>query len=68
MTTNKITIQVGDEVIELLGEEKEAFLARVAEDTAKVAADEAEKQKKIDAKEALLSKLGITADEAALLA
>jgi hypothetical protein len=66
-TSNKVLIQVGEEVIELKGDEKEAFLARVQEDVAKEVAEENEKQAAKAAKAALLARLGITAEEATLL-
>ena len=67
MTTDKVLIQVGEEVIELQGAEKQAFLARVAQDVEKEALIEKEKQNKIIAKAALLERLGISDEEAALL-
>jgi hypothetical protein len=71
MTTEKILIQVGDETIELIGEEKSKFIAQRDQD--KLLADklkaeqEAEATAKAAAKAALLARLGSTADEAALL-
>lgn len=67
MATDKVLIQVGDEVIELQGAEKDSFLARVKEDVAKELIVEQEKQHSIAAKAALLDRLGITEAEAALL-
>jgi len=67
MTTDKVLVQVGSDVVELTGAKKTEFLARVAEDTARDLAREQEKQDKIAAKAALLARLGMTADEAALL-
>ena len=66
-TSNKVLIQIGEEVIELKGEEKETFLARVQEDVAKELAKEEEKKAAKEAKAALLERLGITEEEAALL-
>jgi hypothetical protein len=66
-TSNKVLIQVGEEIIELKGDEKEAFLARVQEDVAKEVAEENEKQAAKVAKAALLERLGITEEEASLL-
>ena len=63
----QIFIQVGDEVIELLGEEKETFLARVAQDLAEEAVTQAAKVEAAQAKAGLLARLGITAEEAELL-
>lgn len=66
-TTDQIFIQVGDEVIELLGEEKESFLQRIATDLAEIEAEEAAKAEAEAEKAALLERLGITEDEAKLL-
>jgi hypothetical protein len=65
--TDKVLVQIGDEIIELKGADKEAFLARVAEDTAAGEAALAAKAAAPAAKAALLERLGITAEEAALL-
>jgi|LauGreSuBDMM15SN_2_FD.fasta_scaffold523040_1 hypothetical protein len=63
----KILVQDGDTVIELTGEKKEAFLA----DRKLWAEQELERktqaEAKATAKAALLTKLGITAEEARLL-
>ena len=56
-------VQIDDEVRDATPEEAAAIEARAAE----VAAREAEIQAKADAKAALLEKLGITEEEAALL-
>jgi len=65
--TDKVLVQIGDEVVELTGAEKQSFLARVAQDTADGEAALAAKAAAPAAKAALLERLGITADEAALL-
>ena len=57
-TTSKIFIQVGEEVIELTGEAKEAF---IADRDARIEAQrllEAEYQAKRDARESAITKLG----------
>ena len=63
MATEKIMIQIGDEVQELKGAEKEAFLAdrkaQANELAVIVAAQEARKQARISA----LQKLGLTEEE-----
>ena len=65
--TDKVLVQIGEEVIELKGAEKEAFLARVAEDMVSNEAAVAAKAAIPAAKAALLERLGITEEEAALL-
>jgi len=63
-TSNEIKIGIGDQVITLSGAELEAFEADRA---SIVAYDESLKTERATAKAALLERLGITADEAALL-
>lgn len=67
MTTEKIYIGIDDQVIEAKGEVLENLLAEIESNKAKEAAREAEIAAKETAKAALLERLGITADEAALL-
>jgi hypothetical protein len=67
MTTEKIFIQIDDKRIEATGEVLENLLADIAENKAKEAAAEAAIAAKATAKAALLERLGITAEEAALL-
>jgi len=67
MTNEKIMVGIDDEVIELLGDDKIAFLADRAitaerETTRKTAQMEKDMQRA-----ALLERLGLTADEAKLL-
>jgi hypothetical protein len=69
-TTSKsaaILVGIDDQVIELTGEEKEAFLAQRAKDDAEIQAKETELIAKAEAKAELLARLGITAEEAQLL-
>jgi hypothetical protein len=66
-TESKILIGIDDQVIELTGEEKEAFLAQRAKDDAEIKAKEAQALAKAEAKAALLARLGITEEEAKLL-
>jgi antitoxin component of RelBE/YafQ-DinJ toxin-antitoxin module len=66
-TANKIKIvENGVERI-LEGDELESFLAQRAKDEVKIAAMKAADQERKAQKEALLERLGITADEAILL-
>jgi topoisomerase IA-like protein len=71
MTTEKIFIQVGNEKLELTGGEKLQFIEQRKQDKLladKIKADEeAEATAKAESKAALLARLGITAEEAALL-
>ena len=57
-TTNKIKIQIGDEVIELTGDEKEAFVAERAQMESEALLLEAEYKAKRDARESAITKLG----------
>jgi hypothetical protein len=67
MTKEKIYIGIDDQVIEAKGEVLEALLAEIEENKAKEAAAQAARAAKETAKAALLERLGITAEEAALL-
>jgi hypothetical protein len=58
MATEKITIQIGDEVLELKGADKEAFIAQREADNVQSALLEAEYQAKRDARESAITKLG----------
>ncbi len=66
-TINKIMVGVDDEIIELTGAAKVAYLAQKALDDEILANEKAQAQAKALAKAALLERLGITADEAKLL-
>jgi hypothetical protein len=57
-TTSKITVGVDDQVVELTGADKEAFIAQREADNAQRALLEAEYQAKRDARESALTKLG----------
>ena len=57
-TTNKIFIQVGEEVSELTGEAKEAFIADTKEMNARITLLEAEYKAKQDARDSAIKKLG----------
>jgi hypothetical protein len=68
-TTNKIIIGVNDEVIELTGADKEAFIAQRQADNVAIQLVEAEYQAKQDARESAIKKLaeiaGLTKEELA---
>ena len=53
-----INIQIGDELIELKGADKEAFLEQRAKDQAELALLEAEYKAKQDARASAITKLG----------
>lgn len=63
----KLTGQSNDEIFDLSPAEYEETIERWADNRIKAAAEESETQAKEAAKAELLTKLGITADEAALL-
>jgi hypothetical protein len=69
MATEKIKIQVGEEVIELTGADKEAFIAQREADNVAQALLEAEYKAKQDARESAIKKLaeiaGLTKEELA---
>lgn len=69
--SNKVEIQIGDEVAILKGDELIAFNAMraelQAEAEARKAAAEAEAEAKAAQRQALLSRLGITEEEARIL-
>jgi hypothetical protein len=66
-TTTKVLIQVEDEVIELTGADKEAFLAQQEKDRNENLLLEAEYKAKQDSRESAIKKLaeiaGLTKDE-----
>ena len=57
-TTNKIFIGIDDQVIELTGADKEAFLEQRAKDQAESSLLEAEYKAKQDARDSAIKKLG----------
>ena len=63
MTTEKIMIGIDDQVIELKGADKEAFLAQREADNAERQAFETEQAAKAEQKAAILERLGLTEDE-----
>ena len=63
MTTEQIFIGVDDQVIELTGADKEAFIAQREADNAELKAFEAEQAAKAEQKAAILERLGLTEDE-----
>jgi hypothetical protein len=66
-TESKIVIGIDNEVVELTGVEKEAFLTQKAKDDLEFQARQVEVQAKATAKAALLAQLGITEEQAKLL-
>jgi hypothetical protein len=68
-TTNKITIGIDDQIIELTGKDKETFLEQRAKDQAEQTLLEAEYKAKQDSRESAIKKLaeiaGLTKDELA---
>ena len=68
-TTNKIIIGIDDQVVELTGADKEAFIAQRESDNAERALLEAEYKAKQDARESAIKKLaeiaGLTKEELA---
>ena len=63
MATEKIFIQIDDEVIELKGADKEAFLEKRAEQQAQEEALKAEQQAQKQLKKDAYTKLGLTEKE-----
>jgi len=68
-TTNKIIIGIDDQVVELIGADKEAFIADREESNARILLLEAEYKAKQDARESAIKKLaeiaGLTKEELA---
>jgi len=62
--TLKVSVQVNDEVVELTGDEAQAF---IDDRDATIAKNKALDEAQAMAKQAVLDRLGITADEAKLL-
>ena len=63
MATEKIMVGIDDQVIELTGADKEAFIAQREADNAEREAREAEQVAKAEQKQAILERLGLTEDE-----
>ena len=63
MATEKIMVGIDDQVIELKGADKEAFLAQREADNAERQAFETEQAAKAEQKAAILERLGLTEDE-----
>jgi hypothetical protein len=57
-TTNKIMVGVDDQVVELTGADKEAFIAQRTADQAEAQLFEAEYKAKQEARESAIKKLG----------
>jgi len=66
-TTNKIMVGIDDQIIELTGADKEAFLAQREADNVQIQLREAEYKAKQDSRESAIKKLaeiaGLTKDE-----
>ena len=58
MATEKIMIGIDDQVIELKGADKEAFIAQREEDNVQIQLREAEYKAKQDARDSAIKKLG----------
>jgi len=63
MAKEKIIVQIGDEVIELTGADKEAFLEQRAKDQAEADAIKAETDARQAARLSALEKLALTEEE-----
>ena len=66
-TTSSIKIQIGDEVIELVGQDKDDFIAQQSTDNEKMAAQQALLKAQEAAKLEVLNQLGLTTEQAILL-
>jgi len=62
-TTTKVFVQIGDEVIELTGKEKEAYLAQKELDKTAEDLRKANFLKQIELKKSAYTKLGLTEEE-----
>jgi hypothetical protein len=62
-SNNKIFIQDGDTVIELIGTDKEAFLEQRVKDQAEFAARQVEQESKAAQKTTILERIGLTKEE-----
>jgi len=63
MAKEKITIQINDEIIELTGADKEAFLEQRAKDQAEADASQAKQKVQKELKVSAYTKLGLTPEE-----
>ena len=61
--TNKIMVGIDDQVIELIGKDKEAFLEQREADKIQAEKRQAEAQAQLELKKSALTKLGLTEDE-----
>ena len=67
MAKEKIIIQIGDEIIELKGEELEAFNEQRAKDQAEIEAQKAQQEAQKELKISAYKKLGLTDEEIAAI-
>ena len=63
MATEKIFVGIDDQVIELKGTDKEAFIAMRAQEQAKDEAKKAELQAQIELRKSAYAKLGLSEEE-----
>jgi hypothetical protein len=66
-TTSNIKVQIGDEVIELVGQDKDDFIRQQSTDNEKMAAQTAIQEAQKAAKLEVLNQLGLTNEQAILL-
>ena len=66
-TTSNIKVQIGDEVIELVGQDKDNFINQQSTDNEKIAAQTALQETQEAAKLEVLNQLGLTNEQAILL-
>jgi hypothetical protein len=66
-TVNSIKIQIGDEVIELVGQDKDNFISQQTTDNETMAAQTALQEAQEAAKLEVLNQLGLTNEQAILL-
>jgi hypothetical protein len=62
-TTNKIMVGIDDQLIELTGADKEAFIADRAETQKQIDAQKLEQVTQLELKKSAYTKLGLTAEE-----
>lgn len=63
MATEKIIVGIDDQVIELIGTDKEAFLEQRVKDQAEFAARQVEQESKAAQKTTILERIGLTEEE-----
>jgi len=63
MATEKIIIQIGDEVKELKGSEKDAYLKQREQDITELESLKAQEETQIELKKSAYAKLGLTEEQ-----